>query len=70
MQTNKGEALAHLDAVLAQDHALVDQLLEGLLHGGHTLIVQEAVPDTGVHQVADSVLRAADIQVNRQPVLQ
>ena len=39
------EALAHLDAVLAQNHALMHQLLERLLHGRQPLIVQEAVPD-------------------------
>ena len=65
-----GETLAHLDAVFTQDHALVHQLLEGLLHGAQALVVQVAVPDPAVHQVAHRVLRSADVQVNRQPVLQ
>ena len=64
------EPLAHLDAVLAQDHALVHKLFERLLYGAHALVVQVPVPDPAVHQVAYRVLRPADVQVDRQPVLQ
>ena len=62
--------LAHFNPVFAENHALMNQFFEGLLHGRKTLVVQIAVPDPAVHQMADGVLRSADIQIHRQPVLQ
>ena len=64
------EPLAHLDAVFAQDHPLMHQLFEGLLHRAQPLVVQVPVPDPAVHQVPHRVLRSADVKIHRQPVLQ
>ena len=38
-----GESLTHLDAVCTENHTLVNQLLEGLLSGSETLIVEVPV---------------------------
>ena len=53
----------------ALDHALVDELLERLLLADATQVVEEHVPETRVHEVARGVLDAADVEVDRTPVL-
>ncbi|MNS52788.1 hypothetical protein D3C72_855150 [compost metagenome] len=59
----------HLLAVLTQDHALVEELLEGLGRGDVAEVVEYLVPEAGVQEVHDRVLRAADVQVDGQPAL-
>ena len=48
----------------------MDEFLEGLLDGAEALVVEVAVPDAGVHQVANGVLGTADVEVDGKPVLE
>ena len=52
----------------ALNHTLVDELLERLLLAYITEVEEELVPETGVNQVARSVLSTTDIEVNVTPV--
>mmetsp|Transcript_41348 Transcript_41348/g.109688 ORF Transcript_41348/g.109688 Transcript_41348/m.109688 type:complete len:644 (+) Transcript_41348:689-2620(+) len=61
--------LGHLLAVGAEDHALVDELLERLLGRHQPEVVQHLVPEARVEEVEDGVLCATDVQVDRQPRL-
>ncbi len=54
---------------LAQDHALVDELLERLLGGDDAEVEQEFVPEARVEQMQHRVLGTADVQVYGQPVV-
>ncbi len=53
----------------ALDHALVDELLERLLLAHAPQVVEEHVPETRIHQVARGVLDAADVEVDRTPIV-
>ena len=63
-------ALGHLLPVLAEDHALVVKLLEGLLARNDADDVKEFVPETGIEEVEDRVLGTADIKIDGQPVVE
>ena len=71
-QIVRDESIGILDAVnkvrAALDHTLVDQFLERLLLAYQTEVEQELVPETAIDQVARSVLRTADIQIDITPV--
>src|SRR5690606_23899876 len=56
---------AHLFVVLAENHSLVEQLLERLLRWNDADIVQELVPEPGVQQVQDRMFRTTDVKVDR-----
>ena len=58
--------LAHLDAVLAGDHALVEQLVERLLEIDGADVIQELGVEPGVKQVQHGVLHAADVHIHGQ----
>ena len=53
---------------LAQDHALVDQLLKRLRRRHVAAIEQHLVPEARVEQVQHRMLGAADVEIDRQPV--
>ena len=53
----------------AEDHALVNELLERLLRRHHADVVEHLVPEPGVQQVEHRVLGPADVQVHRHPVV-
>jgi hypothetical protein len=54
---------------VGQDHALVEQLLERLLGEHQAAVVEHLVPEAGVEQVQHRVLDAADVEIDRHPVL-
>ena len=54
---------------VAEDHALVHQLLERLLRRHDADVVQHLVPEPRIQQVQHRMLGAADVQVDRQPFL-
>ena len=60
--------LAHLLAVLAEDHALVDEPHERFGRRDVAEIEQHLVPEPRVEQVQHRVLRAADVEIDRHPV--
>ena len=62
-------ALGHLLAVGAQDHALVEQPLHGLVKRHHFQLVQRLGEEARVQQVHGGVLDAARVLVDRQPVV-
>ena len=62
-------ALRHLLVVLAEDHALVHELLERLGGADDAAVVEHLVPEARVEQVQHGVLGAADVQVDRHPGL-
>mmetsp|Transcript_21672 Transcript_21672/g.69794 ORF Transcript_21672/g.69794 Transcript_21672/m.69794 type:complete len:225 (-) Transcript_21672:1582-2256(-) len=59
--------LGHLLAVGAEDHALVDELLEGFLGRDDAGVEEDLVPEARVEQMQDGVLRASDVQVDGEP---
>ncbi len=52
----------------AQDHPLVEELLEGLYGGDETGVVEHLVPESGVEQVQYRVFGAADVEIHWHPV--
>ena len=60
--------LAHLLAVFAENHSLVDQFFERLFGADITNIEKEFVPEARIKQMQHRVLRPADVKVNRHPV--
>src|SRR6202041_3418399 len=60
-------ALRHLLAVLPEDDALVKQLREGLVRRNRPDVEQDLVPEPGVEEVEDGMLRAADVEVRCPP---
>ncbi len=53
---------------LAQDHPLVDKLLEWLGSAHVAAVVEHLVPEPAVEQMKHGMLGAADIEVDRHPV--
>ena len=53
----------------ALNHTLVDQLFEGFNCGHQTLVVQKLMPHPGVHQVANRVFGAPNVQVHLPPIV-
>ena len=51
------------------NHALVNQLLEGLFLARYTQVEEELVPETAVNQVTCSMLTTTHIQVHILPIL-
>ena len=60
--------LGHLLAVFAQDQALVDELLERLRLGDMAQVEHDLVPETGIEQMQDRMLGAADVEIDRHPI--
>ena len=56
----------HLDAVLAGDHALVEQLGKGFVKVHHSDIVKELGVEPGVQKMQYRMLHTADIHIYRQ----
>ena len=54
----------------AEDHALVDELLERLRRRDEPKVEEHLVPEARVEQVQHRMFRAADVEVDRQPLLQ
>ena len=54
-------ALRHFLVVFAEDHALVDELLERLGHADDAAVVKHFVPESRVEQMQHGVLGAADV---------
>ena len=59
---------AHLFAVFSQNHAVGGSLLIGFRAGYHALVIQEAVPETGIQKMQGGMLHSAVVPVYRQPV--
>ena len=59
--------LRHLLVVLAENHALVDELLKRLGHADDAAVVEHLVPEARVEKVEHGVLGAADVQIDRHP---
>ena len=53
----------------SQDHPLIDQPLEWLGRADQAAIEEDFVPESAVEQVQYRVLGAANVKVNRHPVL-
>ena len=65
-----GHPLAvHRELELAEDHSLVHELLERLGRRHDAGVEQDLVPEACVEQMQHRVLAAADVEVDRQPVL-
>ena len=69
-------ALGHFLAVGAEDHALVDQTLEGFGRGDMAEVMENLVPEAGIKKMEHRMLGAADIEVHsaglataRHPIL-
>ena len=58
--------LAHLDAVLAGNHSLVEQLVERLVKVDHADVTEEFCIESGVEQMQHRMLHTADIHIYRQ----
>ena len=55
--------------ILAEYHALVHEALKRLRRVDKPEVEQHLVPKTGIEQVEDGVLGAADIEIDRRPVV-
>ncbi len=62
-------ALRHLLVVLAEDHALVDELLKRLRHADDAAIVQHLVPEARIQEMQHGMLGAADVEIDWHPSL-
>ncbi len=51
-----------------KDHTLVHQFMERLHKRDQAIVVKNFRPETGIQEVHNRVLRAADIKIDRQPV--
>ena len=61
--------LGHRVAVLVLDHALAEQVGEGLVHVEHAEVAEDFGPEARVEQVEDRVLDAADVVVDGHPAV-
>src|SRR5258708_34280068 len=52
-----------------QDHALSEQAVEWLIAAGHADLAHGAGPEARIEQMQDRVLDAADILIDRHPVV-
>src|SRR5690606_15323983 len=59
------ERFGHLLSVLAEDEALIDELLEGFRRAEMPEIEEDFVPEAGVEEVQDGMLGPTDIEVHR-----
>ena len=72
LQAVRHEAVRAHDAIdevrSALDHALVDQLVEGLFLARGANVEEELVPEAAIDQVTRGMLRAADVKVHVAPI--
>ena len=61
--------LAGIEVGVGEDHALVVELVERLATADEAQIEQDLVPESAVQEVQHRVLGAADVEIDRKPVL-
>ena len=61
--------LGHGVTVLVLDHALAEQVGEGLVHVNEAEVAHDLGPEAAVEQVQDGVLDATDVVVHRHPAV-
>ena len=53
---------------VAEDHALIEEFLEGFLGVDESDVVEDFVPEPGVEEVEDGVFGASDVEIDGHPV--